>query len=375
MKKVGILTFHAALNYGSVLQAQATQAVISRLGYDAELIDYRLPVMDRYDSVYCARGHHGWKGRALRALYPLKKRERTERIRKFEAYEKEHLVMSDRRYSSPRELEEIREAYDVFVSGSDQIWSEGVPEIKLSEEGAIRGYFLAFTDRKKISYASCTAAMKEEALRAYQKELERYAFLSAREKKGADAIEKILGRKVELVLDPSLLLTKEDWAAFAGSERLVEEPYLLLYSLRCGRVQRSWMNAIKAFNKSRKLKVVVIAPYFELPMPGALNMLASGPEEFLNLFRYAEVVFTDTFHGTAFAVNFNRPVYSIGNKYWKEDVRKSFLLQSLGMEDRLIGDEADITAVEDYHYDYSRVNRVLEEKREASLAYLKAALE
>ena len=110
-------------------------------------------------------------------------------------------------------------------------------------------------------------------------------------------------------------------------------------------------------------------------MPGVQNALASGPREFLNLFANAEVVFTDTFHGTAFAVDFNRPVYTIENKYWKEDVRKSYLLRSLGMADRLIADESDIAAVEDYRYDYSAVNVLLNERREASLAWLKNALD
>ena len=374
MKKVGVITFHAALNYGSMLQAQATQLAIERMGHDCEIIDYRLPVMDRYDRLYCARGHGGLRGKLLRSCYLAQSGARRERVRLFEDYEKRFLRESVR-YDSYAALAGAAEAYDVFVSGADQIWSEQVPELRATGGDAILGYFLGFTERKKISYASCIAAMKRENLEKYRPYLERYAALSTREQQGADTLSALLGAPVPVVLDPSMLLSKEDWAPYAGDEPLVKEPYALLYSLRCGAVQRDWMRAIRAFNARHRLKIVVVAPYFELPMPGVQNALASGPREFLNLFANAEVVFTDTFHGTAFAVDFNRPVYTIENKYWKEDVRKSYLLRSLGMADRLIADESDIAAVEDYRYDYSAVNVLLNERREASLAWLRNALD
>ena len=104
-------------------------------------------------------------------------------------------------------------------------------------------------------------------------------------------------------------------------------------------------------------------------------MLDAGPKEFLNLYHNAEVVFTDTFHGTAFAVNFNRPVFALGNKYWKKDIRKTFLMNQLGMQDRLIEDESEISDVTNYSYDYMNVNNRIDELRASSLDYLRNALE
>ena len=167
-KKVGIITFHASYNHGSVFQAQATQQAIQNLGYDAEIIDYRPKTYDDYDRLYCRRGHSGIKGRLYYALLRIHRTQRLERIQKFQQYQHENLCLSQKRYLTYDSLSEIANAYDMFVSGSDQIWSKNVPEIAIDSERAVLAYYLGFTQRKKIAYASSVASMKEKDLKEFQ---------------------------------------------------------------------------------------------------------------------------------------------------------------------------------------------------------------
>ena len=374
MKKVGIVTFHYPLNFGSVLQAQATQIAVERLGYESEIIDYRFVSSSEYDKIYLSRRNGGFEGMLIKPLLYIHPQKRAVRIARYNEYDKQ-LVKSKGTFCSYEELTKVCNDYDIFMSGSDQIWSSSVPEIVRSGTDAIYGYFLAFTEKPKIAYASCVAAMKAEDLQEYKEFIEKYSFIATREERGAEVLRELLGHDVPVVMDPSFLLTKEEWAEYTEQRRLINDPYVLLYSLRNGAAQRNWMKAIRKFCKDKKFRIVVISPYFSYPMPGVTYMLDAGPKEFLNLYHNAEIVFTDTFHGTAFAVNFNRPVFALGNKYWKKDIRKTFLMNQLGMQDRLIEDESEISDVTNYSYDYMNVNNRIDELRASSLDYLRNALE
>ena len=374
MKKVGIITFHSSYNHGSVLQAQATQMIINALGYDAEIIDFRPDLFDKYDYIYCKRNCASLKKKIVSLMMLLQCNDRKKRISNFENYQTKYLHTNGKRIRTYSELVELANDYDIFVSGSDQIWSDIVPETKAAPADTILGYYLAFTEKKKISYASCASSLKEENLKKYIKFLSEYAHISAREKIGADRISKVIEKPVELVLDPSLLVSKEKWAEFCSEDPIVKEPYVLLYSLRDLKAEMCWKKALKSFSEYHKLKVVVIAPYFQVPFPNCINMLTASPAEFINLFKNAKVICTDSFHGTAFAVNFNKPFYSLGNKYWKDDIRKSSLLELLNLKSRILADEMDITSVKDFSCDFSEANRIIEEMRQSSIAYLKTSL-
>lgn len=373
-KKVGIITFHASYNHGSVFQAQATQQAIQNLGYDAEIIDYRPKTYDDYDRLYCRRGHSGIKGRLYYALLRIHRTQRLERIQKFQQYQHENLCLSQKRYLTYDSLSEIANAYDMFVSGSDQIWSKNVPEIAIDSERAVLAYYLGFTQRKKIAYASSVASMKEKDLKEFQSYLMDYAYISTREAIGAERLQHITGRDITTVVDPSFLLDHQEWIHFAEPRKLVDGKYVLLYSLRNYVAEKNWSDALNIFAEQHGLKIVVIAPYFERKMKNAIDMRLAGPKEFLRLYADAEVVCTDTFHGTAFAVNFQKPVYSLGNKYWKGDIRKTSLLKALHMESRLINDESDLLSIEDYRFDYREANAILERQREESICYLRHEL-
>lgn len=374
MKRVGIVTIHSTYNIGSVLQAQATQKVIQNLGYDAEIIDYRPASYDKYDLIYCRRASGGSiKGFVFYFLLNMRYFQRQKRINSFIDYQRRNLRLSSSRYKSCNEMKEIANKYDIFVSGSDQIWSKNVPEIA-SEEDIIMGYFLNFTNNKKISYASCVASMQESDLWEYKKYLKEYSALSTREQIGVEKLQKVTGKKVKLVLDPTLLIDSNEWMKYASAKICIDEPYVLLYSLKSHTAEKNWSKALNKFSKVHNLKIVVIAPYFEYKLKNSIDMRLVGPSEFISLYSKASVICTDTFHGTAFAVNFNKPFFSLGNKYWKDDIRKTSLLKLLNLENRLIDDESDILKYDDYSCNYDNANHILEMQRSNSITYLKKAL-
>lgn len=374
MKKVGIITFHSTYNHGSVLQAQATQMIINALGYDAEIIDYRPDSFDKYDYIYCKRNCAGLKKKIVSLMMLPQYNDRKKRISNFVNYQRNHLHTNGKRIRTYSELIELANDYDIFVSGSDQIWSDIVPETKAAPADTILGYYLAFTEKKKISYASCASSLKDTDLKKYLNYLSEYAYISARERIGAERISKIINKPVELVLDPTFLVPKEKWTEFCTEEPIIKEPYVLLYSLRDFKAEICWKKALKNFSEYQKLRIVIIAPYFQAPFPNCINMLTSSPADFINLFLNAKVICTDSFHGTAFAVNFNKPFYSLGNKYWKEDIRKTSLLELVKLNNRILADEMDIIRVKDFHCDFSEANKIIEKMRQSSIAYLKMAL-
>ncbi len=373
-KRIGIITFHASLNHGTVLQALATQLAIQKLGFQSTIIDYRPKTYDQYDEIYCSRNRSRIKDKILALGFKIQKNKRLVRKERFCEFIKNNMILSSQRFLIYESLNGISNDYDLFISGSDQIWSEKVPEIKMAGEDAVLAYYLGFTQKPKISYASSIASMGVKDLSKYASYLSEYMCLSTREKVGADIIAEVTGKPVTLVLDPTLLIDSGEWVTYADSEPLIKMPYVLLYSLRNHTAEKNWESALKVFAKNHNFTIVVVAPYYEFPMKNAINIVDAGPKEFLNLYANATVVCTDTFHGTAFAVNFNKPFYSLGAKYWKEDIRKKALLNWLNLEERLIDDENDITSVMDFSCDFSKANEILKIERTKSFNYLKEAI-
>ena len=179
---------------------------------------------------------------------------------------------------------------------------------------------------------------------------------------------------VDEVLDPVFLLDTEDWEKLVKTERLVKEPYVLVYTLATRRFIESWSAAVKPFAENHNLKVVFVSPKFSSPNRDIITVLNAGPLEFLNLYSNAEVVIADTFHALCFAILFRKPFYVLGNKYYKDDIRKTALVKKLLLENRMIGDESDLKMIDDYSINYTDANHVIEKERLHSIECLKKAI-
>ena len=365
--KAGLVTFYHIHHYGALLQAAATERAVESLGWDCEIVDY---YVNQDNALF--RRPTGLGSAAHDAHTALHYGALSERYRRFEQFSRERLHISARHYRSWDELAAGALPYDVLLSGSDQIWNP-----KIFPDGRFDPVFFAtFSQKRRIAYAPSFGipvipeGMQTE-LKGY---LEGFSHLSARERQGCAIIADTAGREAAEVLDPTLLLTAEQWAAMANHP--ADYPaggYILCYCISAPGALTPYVERLAA---ETGLPVVQLCGIRRRVHPKARQILDAGPAEFLSLFRNAAYVVTNSFHGTVFSVQFHRPFFttvSPAELAAPERSRTASILGRLGLTDRVIGTGS--TAALDASIDWERVEAALTAARGASFAYLSAALE
>ena len=338
MKTVGILTMHKVLNYGSALQAWATQEVIKKLGYEAFLIDYIFP--NSYHQSFHKKDYLQEFKRFCLHLYlgfPLRKKRKA-----FEAFWKKHYHLS-KCFHSRDEIETSPPLYDIYIAGSDQTWNpNGIHEDST--------FFLGFVpkEKKKISYASSFAQAEingtfKDLARKY---LADFSAISVREKNGANIIHNLLGMEVEICLDPTLLLSPEDYMVVANESKVkINRPYMLVYILQYAYNPYPYATQfIQEAHRQTGLHVVCLdfSAKQHLGIKDITHLHdAVGPAEFTWLFANASLVITTSFHGTVFSIINNKDFYSIVNE-WRGTDRFVSLLSHFGLLCRLYNEVRDL---------------------------------
>ena len=319
--KAGLLTFHEADNYGAVLQAFALQQTLKKLDVESEFITV-LPEKSSKHPV------HETSHPAAGSLY-LKRIEEAGRKRAnlFDSFRKEYLVCSDA-YSNDR-LEELNGIYDFFLAGSDQIWNIRIPD-------ADPRFFLPFANSDKcFSYAASFGA---EEIPASVKDwcaaqLSRFSLLSVREGSGRKLIRDLIQKDAFVCLDPTLLMDRSEWESLTTP--IPGPPYYLLFALKYDPtlVQKARMAAEQA---GVELKVITAA---FMPQFGFSCWNGIGVNDWLSLFAGTEGVFTNSFHGTAFSLLFDKPlcVVPLGGELGKRNGRIEELLNMVGNSKALEG--------------------------------------
>lgn len=360
MKKIGILTVHYNLNYGAVLQAYATYMKLKDLGFRACIINYINPMGKNELKVFPG----GSAVNNMRAAMFVKKR--LERISRFKEFMNNNYELTNAVYDY-RDLNENMFDFDVYLTGSDQTFN-----LCLAGDVEMRKiYFLPWvTNAKKISYASSMGEMicdlsKNDAL-WIKNALSSYAHLSVRENAAADFIENMGIKRPEVVVDPTLLMTKEEWDDIALPSNYTNEEYILFYSV----LSEPWVvKQVKRISKEMGLKVV--APHFQNRYElssGFIRAEECGPLEFLGLIKNAKFICTTSFHGTIFSLLYNKPFVSFvlqaGN-------RISGLLNMVGQGYRMIRENDDVNIKTLINIDFEATNRILATERERSTEILK----
>lgn len=365
---VGVITFHGSHNHGSVLQAYATQKTIEELGYGCEIINFRMESQKRYYSLY-PRGYGMLTlGQSLLMLPFHVKRQ--VRAKKFETFIS-NLNLSGPEMKDREALQSIVDKYDIYLTGSDQIWSNRIPEFVGATEDYTGVYFFDFANNNKsrVAYASSVGEITYNELVKKKNYLDKFYAISTREKYGVDLLESIVDRSVELVLDPTFLLNKAQWEILAGPCRLVKEPYIFLYTLHGLKHGLKWAKILSSFGKKTGLKIVAVSPFFPIVSTSVHNVIDAGPLDFLNLIKNAELVFTDSFHGTAFSINMNKPFYSYVGKN-TNDNRKLGIMRQFGLEKRALEDLEDIRSSDDFSIDYNKYNGTIDFSRDKGKKWL-----
>lgn len=363
--KIGILTFHGANNYGSVLQAYALATYLNRNGMDAETLDYYFEHDYRQYNLFRTYQYKG-NPKAIVAdclsLLPHMKRKRN-----FEVFRTQYLKLSSKKMSSVEELRQIAPRYDAFICGSDQIWNLDCTD------GVNDAYFLRFVPRgkRKIAYAPSMGSysLKEKDRELLRESIADLDAISVREASMLDVISQTNPeRGVETVLDPTMLLTADDYECML-KEKTSQERFVFVYILGGSKAYADILKCAQnmAQQKGCGIRYVIDNKNGGLRFNGKDDSGCS-PGDFLTMIRDAEYVMTNSFHATVFSILFHKNFAAFNRG--KSTSRITDLLKMLGLE------ACFWSTTRNFHYvdSYAEVDAILACEREKSKGFLKRAL-
>ncbi|MBE7076191.1 MAG: 4Fe-4S dicluster domain-containing protein [Clostridiales bacterium] len=339
--KVAIVTIYDYFNHGNRLQNYALEKAISKFGYDVETL--AVPPKKFYPFFFGMAG--------VFSFLPV-----TKRIKNSMKFTKQSLKSKTFCKYSKKNLEKTNGNYDCFVIGSDQVWN---PKYIINNDVS----FLKFVDAEKtVAYAPSFGI--ETVPEKYQKDfaegLNHIKYLSSREKEGTEIIKTLTQKDAEVVVDPTVLLTKEEWESFAEPVKKLPEKYILTYFLGKSKAYREEVEKIA---KENNLQVINLNAPFD-------KFHKSNPKQFMYLIKNAELVCSNSFHGNVLSIIMEKPFISFVPTH-KTRSRIVHLLKNFGLEDR----NFEILKKEEYfNADFSFSREKIEKQRAESLKYLEQSL-
>lgn len=323
-KKVGVITIHSVYNYGAMLQAFALSKYLENLGYVSEVIDYRPYELCRNYDFYIKDLFVNPRNALGAIKQSIVKRNQFAR---FKSFLNNEISTSKKRYSNYRSLK--NHDYEILVTGSDQIWN---PYITIEDES----FLLTFDEKetKKVAYSSSfgISEIPKEWADKVKIALMQFDQLGVREQSGKEIINGLLpNHKVDLVLDPVFLMSSAYWHNLANNSLTPNEPYLLVYSLEINDKIKSYAKAVAG---EKNLKIVTIHPFKDDYGFADICINTAGPKEFISLINNAEFVVTNSFHGTAFSIIFDKKFSCVLHS--KTGTRMSSLLERLKIVPNMI---------------------------------------
>lgn len=363
MKKIGLMTWFTYDNFGSLLQCKGTIEVVKKLGYDIELINYS--PKQAYSNINLIN----MSKRLLKKIINLPKKNRNIYIPKKDNYSKfRNRLPKSEKADEKSSLFLLNKKYDAFICGSDQIWAPTVFD---------ENYFLSFVKNndKKIAYAPSIGLpiISNKIIESKMKCLiEKFEYLSTREEQGANIIYKLTGKKAHVVLDPTLLLNKNEWSKEFTD--IQYDKYILAYFLGDN---KKYYKVCKQISEKLNKKLIII-PTSESDLLKKECILDDvGPNEFISLINKADLILTDSFHGTIFSINFNKPFVTFkrfkDNKL-SQNSRIYNILEKLNLKSLLFNGNIDAVLKLSMSIDYNNVNNQLSKLRTDSIDFLSTAL-
>lgn len=372
MKKVGVITMHRVMNVGSVLQAYALCEKLNQLGVSAEVIDYQYPNHFHRKNVHSLSFIEKIKLFPFRVKYYLLYRG-TAQKRRFNTFITKRMRLSNY-YPDRRSIYANPPHYDIFLTGSDQVWNPRC----MNGDGV---FFCDFTRKGlKASYsASFTVSDIPDSLKtAYSAYLKTYKFIGVRERSAVALVEALSGKDATVVCDPTLLLTKEDYIKLSHDSEFKKnrDPYILVYALSYAYDPYPQIDRVVDEVKKRLGYDVIYlhansVEHYHLRK----SITSAGPSEFIDLFLNAKFIITSSFHGTAFAINFEIPFISIVPESQKQDSRIVSLLQTLGLTKQAVYTTQNLSCQLNLYVEYERTRSLLNKYRYVSECFLQSIIE
>ena len=384
--KIGIITFHFAYNCGAVLQCLALSEKLKQLGHEVCVINYQPWYhKNRYsplknpiyfakkrakkegdDDTIIKRMYRGGRGFASMVYswrhYPKRKIQDayfTDFVNKY--------LNQTRIYRTIDQLQKNPPKCDVYISGSDQLWNA-----KITDGMIDPAYLLEFgnDDIKKITFSMGVSfkAMKEP-VEVIKPSLMKLDAISLREKDAYALINELTENKVEMHVDvdPTFLLCKEDYKKYIPTEQLCDEPYILTYTMPDESQQKA-NRVAEELGKKTGLRVIDINGNPQDGNREIKDHRMGGPAEFLWYIENAEYVVTNSFHGTAFSVNFEKKFVTIPHSH--TGYRVTEILDKIGLSNCYADNEQDALNALDNEIDFIESRKKLELLRNNSIEYL-----
>ncbi|MDF2883709.1 MAG: hypothetical protein K0R54_4269 [Clostridiaceae bacterium] len=361
--KIAIITRHAITNYGSILQTYASQKILRNLGHSVEIIDYI-----RYDEDYKKISRKTidksskWSSNCfVKFIYTsLHTFEYFIMGRKFEIFRKHYLDLSFKKYRTLEQLKKDKPKADLYCTGSDQVWGP------IGNDKFDAAYFFEFLDKsdKCISYAGSFGKdnIDKELEFVYKSYFEKYIAISVREKSAIKIIDSIGITRTVQVLDPTLLLNDSEWSSLIKKD--IKKEYILIYQIHSNkRMNKYAVIAAKKMN----LPLIRITPTLHQIFRGGKVVLLPNLDNFISYIKNAKLLITDSFHGTAFAINFGTQFINFSPGL--TETRNLSILELFGLENRMITSYDDFSLLQT-EINFSKVREQLEFERYKSLYWL-----
>ena len=356
--RVAIVTLHRVYNYGSVLQAYATQKVFEKRGHDTKIIDYLTPQRTKW-RLFWGKGAEGQSN----VIYRIAKigsfilKEKT-----FGRFVRTRINLT-KRYVTADDLQRDPPEADLYVTGSDQTWNSQY------NEGIDRGFFLDFLPdtARRIAFVSSfgKTELDKGEIEETKRLLRRYEKISVREDSAVKIITDMGLEAPTHLIDPTLMLEKSEWLKIS-SPRLVKEPYLVLMLLY-NEDNHATEYARKIADK-KGLKLVKIS--WEMKKPLRVDQLFThrSPADFLSLFYYADFVVTNSFHGLAFSLNLEKQFIMVPRNEFNSRIES--LLRLVSQSNRLVTSEENALDESEKEIDYKVIKERFSAERQRTYEFL-----
>ncbi len=357
--KVSVITLHTVPNYGSVLQALATQKLFESHGFDVEIINYV-----RSDMTYKNLYNH-WGGNNLikrLIIHPTIKKWKSV----FGDFCKEKLNLSKDKYIEHKDFEAHPINADLYCTGSDQVWNS------IWNKGVLGEFYLDFAPEGSYKFAFSASIGKNnispeevEATKAY---IDDYRMISMRENSSVDLVKsKYNFPNICNIIDPTLGIDRKEWRKIMKPVKIDGE-YILIYNLNRS---KSFDNYAKRLSEKTGMKLVRLCTRYDQFYRVGKSILIPEIKEFIGLINNARYVLTDSFHATAFSLNMGtEPICVLPAEFGN---RVKDFLTLMNCEERLISDFNDFSVLSE-NVDFNQVDKVLESERKKMHDYINAVI-
>lgn len=366
---INVITRHAPTNYGSLLQAIATQRVIMNLGHECRIINY-IPKCEtgvRMAITQLERKTKWRRNPIKKAIYLMVAEPETLLMeRKFLAMRKKYLLMGPC-CATTGELKKLyaEKKDEVFLTGSDQVWGP------ISTGHYDPTYFLDFVPKssRKLAFAASfgKTIFDEQTLKEYRVLLKKYDSLAVRENVAVELLKK-MDISAKQVLDPTLLMDADAWSEYVKPMKKPEK-YVLVYQIHANSDLDHY--AVK-FAEKAELPLLRVSPLLHQAKRSGKFVYCPDISGFLDLVKNATYLVTDSFHGTAFAINFNTQFVEVLPNTGTSS-RNQSILELTGLTDRIVRDLNDFSYI-DQEIDFKEANEKISTSRIESIRILEEML-